>query len=73
MEWVLPLEEAVAPSHVLESPPSGCFSSQVPLGLVIGSWLTDLPVAGEAGVLPYVYVHRVDDRLDRSSLTVVRL
>jgi uncharacterized protein len=32
-------------------------------GHVIGHWVTDLPVAGEAGVLPYVYVQRIDDTL----------
>ena len=32
-------------------------------GHVIGSWATDLPVAGEAGVLPYVYVADVDEVL----------
>lgn len=32
-------------------------------GHVIGHWKTDLPVAGEAGVLPYVYVEHVDDTL----------
>jgi uncharacterized protein len=34
-------------------------------GHVIGAWVTDRPVAGEAGVLPYVYVDRVDDTLER--------
>ena len=32
-------------------------------GHVIGHWVTDLRVAGEAGVLPYIYVDRVDDTL----------
>lgn len=32
-------------------------------GHVIGQWRTDLPVAGEAGVLPYIFVDRVDDTL----------
>ena len=32
-------------------------------GHVIGHWRTDLPVAGEAGVLPYVYVSSLDDTL----------
>lgn len=32
-------------------------------GHVIGHWRTDLPVAGAAGVLPYVFVDRVDDAL----------
>ncbi len=34
-------------------------------GHVIGHWMTDLPVAGEAGVLPYIYVGRIDDTLER--------
>ena len=32
-------------------------------GHVIGHFMADLPVAGEAGVRPYVYVERVDDTL----------
>jgi uncharacterized protein len=32
-------------------------------GHVIGHWLTELPVAGEAGVVPYIYVEQVDDAL----------
>jgi predicted enzyme related to lactoylglutathione lyase len=32
-------------------------------GHVIGHWRTDLPVAGEAGVLPYVYVTSLADTL----------
>jgi predicted enzyme related to lactoylglutathione lyase len=32
-------------------------------GHVIGHWRTDLPVAGEAGVLPYVYVTSLEDTL----------
>ena len=32
-------------------------------GHVIGHWRTDLPVAGAAGVLPYVYVTSLDDTL----------
>jgi len=32
-------------------------------GHVIGHWRTDLKPVGEAGVLPYVYVDRVDDAL----------
>jgi hypothetical protein len=30
---------------------------------VIGHWRTDLAVVGEAGVLPFIYVNRVDDAL----------
>lgn len=36
-------------------------------GHVIGHWRPDLPVVGEAGVLPYVYVDRVDDTLRKIS------
>src|SRR5580700_10676925 len=32
-------------------------------GHVIGHWRTDLPAAGHAGVLPYIYVTSVDDTL----------
>lgn len=32
-------------------------------GHVIGTWVTDRPVSGDSGVLPYVYVERVDDTL----------
>jgi uncharacterized protein len=32
-------------------------------GHVIGHWRTDLPAAGEAGVLPYIYVTSLDDTL----------
>jgi predicted enzyme related to lactoylglutathione lyase len=34
-------------------------------GHVIGHFMTDLPVAGEAGVIPYVYVVRLDETLDK--------
>ncbi len=34
-------------------------------GHVIGAWQTDLPVAGEAGVLPYIYVRSVDATLSK--------
>lgn len=34
-------------------------------GHVIGHFVADLPVAGEAGVRPYVYVERVDETLDK--------
>jgi predicted enzyme related to lactoylglutathione lyase len=33
-------------------------------GHVIGHFMADLPVAGEAGVRPYIYVERVDETLD---------
>jgi predicted enzyme related to lactoylglutathione lyase len=32
-------------------------------GHVIGHWRTDLPAAGQAGVVPYIYVTRLDDTL----------
>jgi predicted enzyme related to lactoylglutathione lyase len=32
-------------------------------GHVIGHWVTDLPVVGEAGVIPYGYVDHVDETL----------
>jgi len=32
-------------------------------GHVIGHWRTDLPVAGQAGVLPYIYVNDLDATL----------
>jgi hypothetical protein len=34
-------------------------------GHVIGHFMADLPVAGEAGVQPYIFVERVDETLDR--------
>jgi len=36
-------------------------------GHVIGHFMTDPPVAGEAGVRPYIYVERVDDTLEKVS------
>ena len=36
-------------------------------GHVIGHWRTDVPVAGEAGVLPYIYVTHLDDTLRRAT------
>jgi predicted enzyme related to lactoylglutathione lyase len=36
-------------------------------GHVIGAWVTNVPVAGEAGVVPYVYVDDVDDALERAA------
>jgi uncharacterized protein len=36
-------------------------------GHVIGHWRTDLPVVGEAGVVPYIYVERIDDTLQKIS------
>ena len=34
-------------------------------GHVIGHFMADLAVAGEAGIRPYIYVERVDDALDK--------
>ncbi len=34
-------------------------------GHVIGHFVADLAVAGEAGVRPYVFVERVDDALEK--------
>jgi predicted enzyme related to lactoylglutathione lyase len=34
-------------------------------GHVIGHFMADLPVAGEAGVVPYVFVESVDTTLDQ--------
>jgi predicted enzyme related to lactoylglutathione lyase len=35
-------------------------------GHVIGHFMRDLPAADEAGVLPYIYVERVDETLERA-------
>jgi uncharacterized protein len=43
------------------SPDAPSFSDGT--GHVIGHWRTDLPVAGQAGVLPYIYVTSLDDTL----------
>lgn len=32
-------------------------------GHVIGAWQHDLPIAGEAGVLPYIYVNNIDETI----------
>jgi predicted enzyme related to lactoylglutathione lyase len=34
-------------------------------GHVIGHFMTDLPVAGVAGVCPYIFVERVDETLEK--------
>lgn len=36
-------------------------------GHVIGHFMADIPVAGEAGVVPYVYTADVDATLDRAA------
>jgi predicted enzyme related to lactoylglutathione lyase len=36
-------------------------------GHVIGHFIPDSPVAGEAGVRPYIYVESVDDTLEQVS------
>src|SRR3974390_885515 len=43
------------------SPDAPSFSDGT--GHVIGHWRTDLPAAGEAGILPYIYVTSIDDTL----------
>src|SRR5487761_978776 len=53
--------QAVFGWTVRDDPVSPAFEDGT--GHVIGHWRTDLPVAGEAGVLPYIYVNRVDDTL----------
>lgn len=32
---------------------------------IIGHFIADLPVAGEAGVQPYIFVERVDETLEK--------
>ena len=34
-------------------------------GHVIGAWVTDRPASGDSGVLPYIYVDRVDGTLGK--------
>jgi predicted enzyme related to lactoylglutathione lyase len=34
-------------------------------GHVIGHFVSDIPVAGEAGVQPYIFVESVDETLDK--------
>ena len=34
-------------------------------GHVIGHFIADLPVAGEAGLRPYIFVERIDETLDK--------
>jgi len=41
-------------------------------GHVIGHFMADLPVAGEAGVVPYVFVEHVDETLEQGVARVVR-
>ncbi len=38
-------------------------------GHVIGHWVSDLAVAGEAGVMPYIYVDHVDDTLAKVNVS----
>ncbi len=42
-------------------PDSAAFSDAT--GSVIGHFMPDLPVAGEAGVVPYIYVQDIDESL----------
>jgi uncharacterized protein len=44
-------------------PDGGAF--QDASGHVIGHFMTSLPVAGEAGVVPYIYVRDIDETLAR--------
>ena len=44
-----------------DSPDAPSFSDGT--GYVIGHWRTDLPAAGQAGILPYIYVTSFDDTL----------
>jgi uncharacterized protein len=41
----------------------GATSFEDGTGHVIGHFMADLPVAGEAGVVPYIYVQDIDDAL----------
>lgn len=34
-------------------------------GHVIGHWMTDLRVVGEAGIIPYIYVSKVKDTVEK--------
>jgi predicted enzyme related to lactoylglutathione lyase len=43
------------------SPDAPSFSDGT--GHVIGHWRTDLPAAGEAGIVPYIYVTSLNDTL----------
>ena len=47
--------------HLRGDPDEPSFSDGT--GHVIGHWRTDLPAAGQAGVLPYIYVTSLDDTL----------
>jgi predicted enzyme related to lactoylglutathione lyase len=38
-------------------------------GHIIGHFMTDLPVAGEAGVVPYIYVQNIDETLAKIPAT----
>jgi uncharacterized protein len=44
---------------------SGPTSFEDGTGHVIGHFMPDLRVAGEAGVVPYIYVQDIDDALDK--------
>ena len=49
----------------LRGDPDGHLSFDDGTGDVIGAFIRDLPVAGDAGLLPYVYVDDVDAALER--------
>jgi predicted enzyme related to lactoylglutathione lyase/uncharacterized protein YciI len=55
--------EAVFGWNVRGDPDSPSFDDGT--GHVIGHFMSDLPVAGDAGMRPYIYVERVDDALDK--------
>ncbi len=44
---------------------SGANAFEDATGHVIGHFMKDLPVAGEAGVVPYIYVRDIDETLAR--------
>ncbi len=41
-------------------------------GHVIGHFIADLPVAGEAGLRPYIFVERIDETLERARRVATR-
>ena len=49
----------------LRGDPEGHLSFDDGTGDVIGAFLRDLPVAGDAGPLPYVYVEEIDAAVER--------
>ena len=41
------------------------FSFSDATGDMIGAWVTNLEIAAEPGVLPYIYVHGIDSAIER--------